>query len=108
MKNCTALCSYRVKKDKDKDFLPLLIKHRPTLQQFGLVTEEPSTLFHYTDESGKTVFVEIIHWKSKEGHKVAEQIPEIMKIWEGMGALVEARLGRPPMEFPFVERIEPT
>src|SRR5262245_46603610 len=98
MKSYTALCTYRVRQDKDEEFLALLCKHAPTLQQVGLVTDEPSLLFRGKDESGKSFFVEILHWKSADAHKLAEQIPEVLRIWEGMGKLVEARLGRPAME----------
>ena len=76
-----------------------------TLREVGLATEEPSLLFRGNDESGKSFFVEVLHWKSTEGPKLAEQMPEVLAIWERMGQLVEARMGRPPMEFPFVEPI---
>jgi hypothetical protein len=73
-----------------------------------MMTDHESPLFQGQDESGKPFFVEILHWKSAEGHKLAEQNPEVLRIWEGMGKLVERRLGRPAMEFPFVEEITRT
>jgi len=106
MNSHIALCTYRVQQHKEEEFLNLLRKHCPTLRQLSLVTDEPSLLFRGIDESGKSFFVELLHWKSKDGHKVAEQMPEVLAIWERMGQLVEARMGRPPMEFPFVEQIE--
>jgi hypothetical protein len=105
MSSHQALCTYRVKENKEQDFLNLLLRHCPTLRQLGLVTDDPSQRFRGTDESGKTFFVEILTWKSTEGPKLAEQMPEVLAIWEKMGQLVESRLGRPPMEFPFVEPI---
>lgn len=108
MKSHVALCTYRVKEHKEQEFLSLLRDHCPTLRQLGLVTDEPSPVFRGNDESGKTFFVEILHWKSSDGHKFAEQMPEVLAIWEKMGQLVEARMGRPAMEFPFVEQIDRT
>ena len=101
----TVMCTYRVKEGKDEEFRALLLKHGPTLHHLGLITSEASLLFQGKDESRKSFFVEIFHWKSVDGHKVAEQMPEVMAIWERMGALVEGRLGRPAMEFHLVEQI---
>jgi hypothetical protein len=106
MDGYTALCSYRVKEGKDKEFRQYLVKHWPTLLQLGLVTSEPSLMFRVPDESGKSVLIEILRWKSKEGPSLAEQMPDVLAIWERMGGMVEARLGRPAMEFPFVEQID--
>jgi hypothetical protein len=105
MKSHLALCTYRVRENKEQDFLDLLLKHCPTLRKLGLVTDDPSLMFRGADDSGKTFFVEILPWKSADGHKLAEQMPEVLAIWERMGQLVESRMGRPPMEFPFVELV---
>jgi hypothetical protein len=104
----TALCTYRVKENKEQEFRSLLNNHCPTLLRLGLVTDEPSLLFQGKDESGKSFFVEILHWISIQGPTQAEQMPEVLAIWEKMGQLVESRMGRPPMEFPFVEQINRT
>src|SRR5262245_4083124 len=106
MNNVIAICTYRVKQNHEDQFLGLLRKHSPTLSRLGLLTNDPSPMFQGTDESGRSFFVEILHWKSADGHKVAEQTPEVLAIWEKMGQLVETRLGRPAMEFPIVEQIE--
>jgi len=106
MENLTALCTYRIKEGKDEEFRMLLLDHWPTLQQLGLVTDEAPQIFRGKDESGKSFFVEILHWKISDGPNVAEQMPEVLAIWERMGKLVETRLGRPAMEFPHVERIK--
>jgi hypothetical protein len=106
MSNATALCTYRVKDNAVERFVGLLREHAPTLRRLGLVTEEPSPLFRGQDESGKSFFVEILHWKSQDGPTVAEQTPEVLAIWERMGQCVEDRLGRPSMEFPLVEPLD--
>src|SRR5262245_43368807 len=108
MKSHTALCTYLVKENREQEFLGLLRKHCPTLRQLDLVTDEPSLLFSGSDESGKSFFVEILHCKSRDGNTIAEQMPEVLAIWEKMGQLVEPRMGRPAMEFPFVEQIDRT
>ena len=106
MKSHIALCTYRIQQNKDEEFLSLLRQHCPTLRKLGLVTEDASPMFRGKDESGKSFYVEILHWKSSEGPNVAEQMPEVLAIWEKMGKLVEGRLNRPPMEFPLVEQID--
>ena len=106
MSRHVAMCTYRVKEGKDEEFQGHLLKHQPTLHKLGLLTDEPSLIFRGRDESGKSFFVEFLHWKSADGQTVAEQMPEVLAVWERLGSLVEARSGRPPMEFPFVEQIE--
>jgi|SRR5262245_5066679 len=106
MDSHVALCTYRVKENKEQEFLDLLHNHWPTLRRLDLVTDRPSLLFRGNDESGGSFFVEILNWKSLEGPNLAEQMPEVLAIWERMGNLVEARMGRPGMEFPFVEQID--
>jgi hypothetical protein len=101
-----ALCTYRVKENEAQKFVSLLRQHAPTLRRLGLVTEEPSLLFHGQDESGKSFFVEVLHWKFEKGPSVAEQTPEVLAIWEQMGQCTESRLGRPSMEFPLVEQLD--
>ena len=102
-----ALCTYRVKENEAQKFLGLLREHAPTLRRLGLLTDEPSLLFRGDDESGKSFFVEVLHWRSNEGPSLAEQTPEVLAIWERLGQCVEERLGRPSMEFPLVEQLSP-
>jgi hypothetical protein len=106
MTSHVAICTYRVKEHREQEFLSLLRNHCPTLRRLGLVTDDPPLLFRGDDESGKSFFVEILYWKSDDGPKLAEQMPEVLAIWERMGQLVEARMGRPAMEFPLVEQID--
>ena len=101
-----ALCTYRVKENDVEKFIGLLRGHAPTLRRLGLVTQEPSLLFRGRDESGKSFFVELLHWKSKDDPAVAEQAPEVLAIWERMGQCVEDRLGHPSIEFPHVEPLD--
>lgn len=104
-KEVVALCTYRVKKGKEGEFERLLGSHWPTLKKLGLVTGEKPLHFRGVDEARGTFYVEILSWKDEAGPTTAERLPEVMAIWERMGALVEPRLNRPPMEFPHVERL---
>ena len=99
------ICTYRVKEGNEERFLELLQRHWPTLHQQGLTTDEAAQAFRGKDESGKTYFVEVFHWIDEKAPDLAHHNPSVMAIWEPMGMLVEARLGRPPMEFPHVERL---
>ena len=90
---------------RDK-FLVLLRKHWPALRAAGLATDTPAVHFEATvggdsrhNETG-TTFVEIFSWTSADAPQVAHNTPAVMAVWEPMGALVEARDGRPAMEFP--------
>ena len=104
-KGSVALCTYRVKKGKERDFERLLGRHWPTLRRLGLVTAEKPLHFRGVDEADGTFYVEILTWKDAASASTAERIPEVMAVWERMGALVEPRLKRPSMEFPHVERV---
>lgn len=105
-KHNTALCTYRVRRGKERAFLGLLKRHWPTLRKLGLVTPTPSLIYRGKDESKKTFFVEIFTWKSAKAVSTAHEHPQVMAIWEPMGALLEERLGRPSMEFPHVEQVQ--
>lgn len=105
-KRAVVICTYRVRKGQEDAFLELLGRHWPTLRKLGLVAGEPSQIYRGEDASGKSFFVEIFTWKDgEEGPRIAESTPEVMAVWEPMGALTEARLGRPSMEFPHVEPV---
>ena len=101
--SATVMCTYRVQAGKEEAFKALLSRHWPTLNRLGLVTADKPQFFHGLDESGKPYFVEIFSWKDAEAPNTAHMNPEVMSVWEPMGALVEERNGRPSMEFPHVQ-----
>jgi hypothetical protein len=98
-----AMCTYRIKSGKEEEFAGLLQRHWPTLRDMELVENTPSQVFRGTDDSAKTYFVEILTWKDGEMPNRAHELPAVMAVWEPMGMCCEARLGRPPMEFPIVQ-----
>jgi len=100
----TVICTYRVKQGEENGFENLLKQHWPTLRNFGLATEEAPMLFRGKDNYGP-FYVEIFSWVDANASNEAHNTPEVMKVWEQMGGLVEDRGGRPKMEFPHVERL---
>jgi len=97
------LCVYHIKKGKDKEFLSLLEKHWPTLNSAGLVTDKPAEVFRCEDKMGMVYFVEKFSWKSREAPETAHHLPEVMSVWEPMGALADkmafGRVEQMPMPF---------
>jgi quinol monooxygenase YgiN len=98
----TVICTFRVKKGRERAFEKLLRAHWPTLRRLGLVTAEPSRAYRGKDAAKKPYYVEIFTWKSPAAVDVAHRSPEVMAVWETLGNHVEKRLGRPAWEFPHV------
>jgi hypothetical protein len=97
-----AVCKYTVKPGKEAEFEKLLARHYPTMSKLGLTAKQPHQLFRGNDHRSKrTVYVELFPWKDEEAPGRAHRMPEVMAIWEPMGALCEA------MEFPNVAPFEP-
>jgi hypothetical protein len=102
------ICRYTLKPGGEPAMLRLLARHWPTLHRAGLVTDEPSRVFRSvaaapekSAEHGGAggVLVEIFTWKSGASAARAHERPEVMAIWEPMGALCQA------MEFPHFEPV---
>lgn len=104
-KEATVICTYRVRSGQEEAFRALLERHWPTLRELGLATAEPPQVFLGRDSEGRPTITEIFSWVDAQAPKTAHESPEVMSVWEPMGALCEARDGRPSMEFPHVERM---
>ena len=102
----TVICTYRVQRPREKDFLRLLRAHWPALRRLGLVTTEPSVAYRGEEERGHPFYVEIFTWKSARAVRGAHAHPEVAAIWEPMGTMCEPRGSRPAMEFPHVARVK--
>lgn len=83
----TVLGIYRIADGKEQEFRRILAQHWPTLDRAGLVSSEPSKVFRGGGKDGKTCFIEILQWKDAKAPDVAHQTPEVMAVWEPMGAL---------------------
>jgi hypothetical protein len=84
------LVIYRPKKGKEKELQELVEKHWPILNRVGLVTKDPAKVWRAQDKrSGDVFFVEMFSWKDGEAPDIAHQTPEVMSMWEPMGAIME-------------------
>ena len=88
-KAVSMLCTYRVKKGKDKEFLAYLEKHWATLDSAGLVSPEKAKIWRGVEKSGAVTFIETFQWKDTGSPEVAHHTPEVMAIWEPMGTHAE-------------------
>ena len=102
----TVIAIYRVRADKEDEFLGLMRQHHPSLRRLGLVTEDRPVVYRGTEKGGGPIVFEIFSWKDEQASSAAHQLPEVMKIWEAMGTMVEEREGRPKFEFPHVSRLD--
>jgi len=98
-KEQVVVCTYRVKANREKEFIALLARHWPTLRKLGLVREQPRMVLQRRDTDTTSCFVEIFAWQDR-GVEVAHQHPEVLALWEPMEQMCEARDGHPATEFP--------
>lgn len=82
-------CVYRIKKGQDEAFRAHLDKHWPTLNAVGLVSETKARFYRGKNKDGTSFFVEMFQWKNPKAADVAHQSPEVMAVWEPMGALTD-------------------
>ncbi len=103
----TVIATYRVQAAHEDAFVKLLEEHHPTLVRLGLATGERPVIYRGQEagEPGPTYF-EIFTWSSPEAPDTAHHTPEVMRVWEAIGELVEERDGRPKFEFPHVRRVD--
>ena len=101
----TVIAIYRVKSDRQAEFLELLREHHPVLVRLGLATDEVPIVYKGFEQDGGPIVFEIFRWKNAEAPGLAHQAPEVARVWEAMGTLTEERGGRPQFEFPHVERL---
>jgi quinol monooxygenase YgiN len=101
----TVVCTFRVKKGKEKEFEGLLKQHWPRLKELGLATATPARNWRGADRGGNPIFFEIYEWRDEKAVQEAHDNPKVMQIWEPMGACVEDRGGAPKMEFVHVKQL---
>lgn len=81
--------TYRAKKGHEDALLALVKQHWPALRRLGLASSEPPLVWRAVDRKGNTSFVEVFQWRDASASGVAHQTPEVMAIWEPMGAVME-------------------
>jgi len=101
------ICRYKVKPGKEAEMEALLSLHWPALHKAGLATDERARVYKGLpsgrpgDKHGaERTYVEILTWKDQSSPGIAHQTPEVMAIWEPMGALCEE------MDFPAFELMD--
>ena len=83
------LCRYRLKPGREQEFAQLLTRHWPRLFELGLTSDQPARLLRGSDKAGNVAYIERFAWKSASSVASAHESPEVMKLWEPMGALCE-------------------
>ena len=103
------ICQYHVKKGHEAEMEALLAKHWTTLRAAGLASEDPPLIYRGLpsgkpggDHGAEGVYIEIFSWAEANGPQIAHQTPEVMAVWEPMGAICES------MDFPLFEPFDPT
>ena len=86
------LCYFKVQKSDEAAFMALMERHWPTLFGAGLTTSEPARVRRCEDKAGNVVIVEEFSWKDESSPGIAHQSPEVMQVWEPMGALTRGNM----------------
>ena len=102
----TVLATYRVRPEKEEEFLLLLRRHYPVLLDYGLVTRTPPLILRGTEGDDRPIIYEIFTWADGDAVEGAHQLSDVADLWKAMGELVEEREGRPRFEFPHVQKLE--
>lgn len=97
----TVVATYRAQPGKEAELEKVVSEHWPLCRKLGLALDRPHVVLKGTDQSKKTIFIEVMTWKSADAPDNAP--PELRRLWDRMQALVEPRLGRPGIEYPEVE-----
>lgn len=94
----TVLVTHRVRAGKEAEYAALLARQWATLRRLHMVLPRPHVILRGTDETGGTIFVEVLTWKD---HETPDNAPaEVEAIWAQLEALAEKRAGRRGIEFP--------
>ena len=100
----TVMVKYHAKPGSETELARVIEKHWKTVSGLKLVRDTPHVMVQGT-EGGKTYFVEIFTWR--DGNTPDSAPPAIQSIWAEMGKLVEARGGKPGIDFVEVSVVTP-
>ena len=89
MKPVPMICVYKTKRENAEKFAEYLAKHWPALRQASLASEKRATIERGMSKDGSVYFIERFEWKEPSSPGIAHQTPEVMAIWEPMGALTQ-------------------
>ena len=102
----TSLCIYRVKSGRKPLFEECWQSTGPRCAEWGCGSRRAAYDLPGDGQAGRTAFCRTSDLEGRRRPNIAHEIPDVMAVWEPMGTLCEPRDGRPPMEFPHVERIQ--
>lgn len=102
----TVIAIYRVRAEREDDFMTLLKEHHPTLRRLELATEEAPIVYRGEEDGGGPIVFEIFTWVDGQAPETAHQLPDVARIWEAMGTMCKDRDGKPMFEFPHVQRLQ--
>jgi hypothetical protein len=101
------ICSYKVKPGKEAEMERLLAQHWPALHRAGLATDQKAIVYKGLpsgkpdgEHGAERTYLEILVWRDESGPGLAHQMPEVMAVWEPMGAICEK------MDFPSYEPLD--
>jgi quinol monooxygenase YgiN len=80
-----AICTYRPKPGRERDFLALLKTHLPTLRAEGLITAQPPL----TARAADGTVVEVFEWASAAARRQAHENPAVQACWGKFDALAD-------------------
>jgi hypothetical protein len=87
------LVIYRAKPGKLADLETIVKRHGSVLRTAGLITDDPVRIYRGTElrkpEAG-AFLVEHFRWRDGAASDIAHQTPEVMAVWETMGAHLES------------------
>src|SRR5262245_55995297 len=80
-----AICTYRPKAGKEREFLALLKTHIPTLRAEGLITTHPPLAARAADGT----IIEVFEWASEDAKRQAHENPAVQACWGKFDALAD-------------------
>ena len=93
----TVLVTLRAKPGAEAALQEVLARHWSMARALNLVRDEPHVTLRSAEQGNKTTFVDIFTWRDGD---VPDHAPAAIRgIWDKMNSLVEARAGRPGLEF---------
>ena len=100
----TVLVTYHAKPGSEAALADAIARQWATANSLKLVLEKPHTVVRGS-EDGRTYFVEIFTWR--DANIPDAPPPAIQNIWSQLSQLVEARGGKPGIDFAAVSAVAP-
>jgi len=102
----TVLSTFRPRAGKEDELLKTMGENWSTLSKLGLALQQPHIVLRGKDDTGKTIFVELLTWRD---HEAADHVPpEVQTIWNQLQSEVEDRGGHRGIEFPEFDIVSAT